>query len=336
MRRISYYFLFIALLGVQIPPVCAQLPSPEKAASAVITPAGPDVLPSIQAKQANWAFSGLVTNENNEEYAYFFYLQRNAQSFHGTALLMENSTKKVVIYEESKSILEQSESTQWEVGNLFLRFNPINNSWIIKKKNNRQYGFNFKVDMLGQADNRPKPQYLRQGVAFLAQQTGRLNGHFQLEDGKEQFVTGKKAWFRQIWVRDQQALDHIITTILCSLNDSSAFYFASLPEADTLRAAVAGWRDEQGFAAAMSQFVTVEDGDSDLVSLKIAAPKVTLNFVNRLASLNNNSLMAGFLSGTLGGFCAISEDVFLAGTLPETAPPNNQAEGTNKDGESDH
>ena len=42
--------------------------------SEVIEPSG---FSPAQSAQANWVFSGMVTNENGEHYAYFFQMQRH-------------------------------------------------------------------------------------------------------------------------------------------------------------------------------------------------------------------------------------------------------------------
>ncbi|MFC3908741.1 hypothetical protein ACFORL_06580 [Legionella dresdenensis] len=277
-------------------------------------------MPSLQAEQANWVFSGMVSNENNEKYHYYFQINHNGNQYHGIAALFDSQNKAVLLYEESNTLIENPEQTHWQVGNLFLRFNPINNSWVFGVKNKGQKGFNFKVDMLGLAGNPPKQLDLRNGVELLISQTGRLNGHFQAGDGgKEQFVTAKKAWFKQIWVSKPQQAKHPLTAVLCEFNDGSAFYSVNLEEADALRGAIAGWRDTNGTPVSMSQFVNIKAEQDGIWQIKIHSPKVTLSLQDALDKINDNhQLIAGTISGAMPGFCAISQS--------EIYPPISQAE----------
>ena len=266
---------------------------------------------SLHAPQADWTFSGMVTNESGERYHYFFQIQRNNTRYHGIATVIDAQKKSVVIYEESSTLIEQPELTHWQVGNLFLRFNPINNSWVFGVKNKGKKGFNFKVDMLGLSTTQlSKKQILRTGVELLVSQTGRLNGHLQTDEGnKEEFITAKKAWFRQVWVSKPQIFKHPLTAVLCEFNDGSAFYSVTLPEPDVLRGSVAGWRDEEGKSKTMSQFVTVGEEKDNLWQIRIPSPKASLSFLNMLEELSeNHELVVGLNNGAMPGFCAISQD----------------------------
>lgn len=268
---------------------------------------------SLYAAQASWTFSGMVFNENGENYVYYFHIQKRDKQLQGSALLMASRTKEILIYEESSSLSDKKEDLLWRAGNLFLRFNVINNSWIFGVKGKDKKGFNFKVDMLGQTDAAfAKEQLLRAGLIFLINQTGRLNGHFQLAAGNEEFVTAKTAWFRQIWLSNTQAIRHPLKMILCTFNEGSAFYSVNLPETDAIRAALAGWRNPQGLPEPVSQFTGLEKGEDPLWILHIS-PKLTLSLKNVLSGLNPNQLLiAGFTEVGLKGFCAINEEEFSA------------------------
>ncbi|MDP1602907.1 MAG: hypothetical protein Q8M03_06535 [Legionella sp.] len=266
---------------------------------------------SIHATQANWTFSGIVTNENGERYDYFFQIERNNNRFHGLATVIDAQSKAVLIYEEGSTLIAQPELTHWQVGNMFLRFNPINNSWVFGVKNKGKKSFNFKVDMFGLSDAQlSKQQNLRPGIELLISQTGRLNGHLQIDEaGKEQFVTAKRSWFRQIWVSKPQVSRHQFTSVLCEFNDGSAFYSVTIPEADALRGSVAGWRDEEGIPHSMSQFVTVGEIKEGDWQIDVSAPKMTLSWPNLLYKINETKqLSAGVITGVKSGFCAVSKD----------------------------
>lgn len=266
---------------------------------------------SLDAPQANWTFSGTVSNESGERYHYFFQIGRNSTQYYGIATLIDDQTQAVLVHEEASTLIEHAELSNWQVGNLFLSFNPINKSWVFGVKNKGKKGFNFKVDMLEQANAQlPKQQDLRDGIELLISQTGRLNGHLQADEtSMEEFITAKKAWFRQIWVSKPQNARHPLTAVLCEFNNGSAVYSVIIPEQDALRGSVAGWRDEKGVSTAMSQFVTVEETKNNIWQIHIPTPKKSLSFLNLLAKYDDNHrLVMGIIAGSLPGFCAISKD----------------------------
>ncbi len=257
---------------------------------------------------ANWVFSGVVTNESGENYGYFFQMQRNGLQFHSIAALFDGQSKQVILLDESQAIIEDHTPNNWRVGRSFLRFNPINNSWIFGLKTEDHKGFNFKVDMLKQTDSIPVAQDLSPGVLLLVNQTSHLNGHVQAgNDSKEQFVTAKNAWFRQVSVTAQQDKNHPFTGVLCRFNDGSGFYSVNLNETDALRGAVAGWFDEQGISARMSQFINVkQDPKEGPWHIRVASPHLHLVLSDYI---KQNSVVAGFVADEKApGFCMLSKD----------------------------
>lgn len=316
MKRIPYLFLgFFCAFNMQS--VCAESNEPDEASETSIIQS----ISSLYAKQAYWTFSGMVMNENGERYPYFFQIKRNNERFHALATLLDAQTKSVLLYEESSTLIEHPELTHWQVGNMFLRFNPINNSWVFGVRDKDKRGFNFKIDMFGLSEEQlSKTQDLRSGIKLLITQTGRLNGHMRTESNsnKDEFVTAKRSWFRQTWVSRAQAVKHPLTTIYCDFEDGQALYSVTLPEADSLRGSVAGWRNEQGVPVTMSQFVSIENKENDW-SIHVSSPKVGLSFSNLLYKLNEkNQLNIGLTQGTMPGFCAINQEEIDAQTESST------------------
>lgn len=266
---------------------------------------------SLYSMQANWTFSGTVTNENGERYGYFLQIQRDHARFHALATLIDGQSKAVLIYEESNTLIEQPELTHWQVGNIFIRFNPINNSWVFGVKDKDKKGFNFKVDMLAMANGPiPRQQNLRAGIELLISQTGQLNGHIHVgESSQEQFVTAKKSWFRQMWVSSPVSGNHQLTSVLCAFDNGSALYSVTMPESDAVRASVAGWRDEQGKAVTMSQFLSVQGEKDNTWRIRVSAPKVDMVINNLLDKIDiSHQWVLGLTVGVLPGFCAINFD----------------------------
>lgn len=263
---------------------------------------------------ANWVFSGVVTNESGENYGYFFQMQRNGDQFNTIAALFDGQTKQVILFDESQAVIHDPTPYNWHVGRAFLRFNPINDSWIFGLKTQDKKGFNFKVDTLKQAENVPFVQDLRPGVELLVNQTSRLNGHVQAgDDNNEEFVTAKNAWFRQVWLTSGQDTSHRFTGVLCRFNDGSGFYSVNMAEADALRGAVAGWSDDQGISAVMSQFINVKQDKKGPWHIRIPSPNLHLVLTDLI---EQQSVVAGFVAeGKSPGFCMLSKELIGGGPL---------------------
>ena len=266
-----------------------------------------DFLPT-DAKHASWVFSGVVSNETGENYGYFFRMQRDADQFHSIAALFDGQTKKVILLEESDAVIHDSLPYNWHVGRSFMRFNPINDSWIFGLQTHDNKGFNFKVDLLKQTESIPPVQSLRQGVDLLVNQTSHLNGHLEAgNDSKEQFVTAKNAWFRQVRSSTAQDKSHPFSAVLCRFNDGSGFYSVNMIEPDTLRGAVAGWCDGQGVSARMSQFINVKQSPDGPWHIRVASPQLHLVLSD---FIEQHAVVAGFIAeGGTPGFCMLSNEV---------------------------
>ena len=279
---------------------------------AIDKPEPPEVL-TPEHEHESWVFAGIVSNENSDNYGYFFSMQRNGDEFYTIAALIDAQTKQVILLDENKAHIAHPEPFNWPVGRSFLRFNPINNSWIFGLKTNDKKGFNFKVDMLKQSEIVPVVQGLRPGVELLINQTHHLNGHLKAgTDHKEEFVTAKNAWFRQVWLTNDQQKSYAFSGVLCRFNDGSGFYSVKMPEADAQRAAIAGWRDEEGTSVAMSQFVNVnQDTAGGPWHIRVTSPNLHLMFMD---DIKKESVVAGFIMGDKRqGFCMLSKDVLGGG-----------------------
>ena len=272
-----------------------------------------EVKPEIQPADptiGSWSFSGMVNNESGDKYGYFFEMQRQGAGFHAKAALIDGQTNRLVFFYEGNEQIEQAASLNWHVGRSFIRYNPINDSWIFGVKAEDKKGFNFKVDMLKQATHSNETLVLRPGVKLQALQTSQLNGHVQVDD-KEQFVTGNKAWFGKLVVSNDQKDSHDISTTFCRLSDNNGFYAANLKEKDATSAAVAGWLDPSGNRVKMSQFVSIKSLANDQCVLNVGLPKLSLKLLNTLKSDSSPHSIAGFSNENKGTFCFVTEQSFL-------------------------
>lgn len=266
-----------------------------------------------EAIHANWVFSGIVSNENGDNYNYLFQMERDENEFHATVALVDVENKQSRILEESRAHIDDPASYNWHVGHAFLRFNAINNSWIFGVSNENKKGFNFKVDMLNQPKRGPVSQNLHLGIEFMVLQTGQLNGHVLIGDAdKEQFVTAKSAWFRQIGVTKLQQAHHQLNGLLCRFNDGSGLYAMNLLESDVLHASMAGQFGPEGSPIPISQFIQIEKPPEGDWHIQIAQPKLSLTLTDLI---KQNTVVAGFITQKdKQGFCMISSDV-LSGSL---------------------
>lgn len=263
----------------------------------------------VEPSTGSWIFSGMVNNESGDKYGYFFEMQRQGTDFHTKAALIDGQTDQLVFYYEGDEKIEQTTPFDWHVGRSFMRFNPINDSWIFGVKGTDKKGFNFKVDMLKQVNHSKETLVLRPGVKLQALQTSQLNGHVQVDE-KEQFVTGNKAWFGKLVLNDDQKDAHDISTAFCHLNDDNGFYSANLKEKDATSAAVAGWLDPAGNRVKMSQFVSIKSLDKEQSILHVGLPKLTLKLLNTLKSDNPSHSIAGFSKDNKAAFCFVTEQNF--------------------------
>ena len=255
----------------------------------------------------------MVTNESGDRYGYFFQMQRQGSDFHAKTALIDGQTNKLVLFYEGNENIDKTTRLDWHVGRSFIRYNPINDSWIFGVKAEDKKGFNFKVDMLKQdSNNEDETLILRPGVELQALQTSRLNGHIQTgADNKEQFVTGNNAWFGKLWFSKDQNSAHDISTTFCRLSNDNGFYSANLKEADATGAAVAGWRDATGNKVKMSQFISIKSLDKDQCMLHLGLPKLNLKVLNTLKQEENSPMsVAGFSKENPKGFCVVTEQSF--------------------------
>ena len=260
----------------------------------------------------SWTFSGTVTNESGDRYGYFFQLERQGSDFHAKTALIDAQNNKLLLFYEGDERIENATQLNWHVGRSFMRYNPINDSWVFGIKDEHKKGFNFKVDMLKGANRDHDSLALRPGIELQAVQTSQLNGHVQLgEEAKEQFVTANKAWFGKLWYSKDQKAPHDISTTFCRLSNDTGFFSANLKEADATRAAVTGWRDELGNKVKMSQFISIKSLSDNQSVLSVALPKLSLKLSNTLInSEKTKAAIAGFTQSTPKSFCYVNEQSF--------------------------
>ncbi len=268
------------------------------------------VLQPVEPLVGSWFFSGMVNDESGERYGYFFQMHRQGVQFKVKTALIDGRNNQLKFFYESSEVLTKSAPLNWHVGRSFMRYNPINDSWIFGVKLENGQGFNFKVDMMQEAKSDHETLALRPGVELQAVQTSRLNGHIKTSDDKQdQFVTGNNAWFGKLWFSKKQTASHDVSTAFCRLNNDNGFYSANLKEADATGGAIAGWRDPAGNRVKISQFISIKQANNQC-QLNVAFPKLKLDVINTLKQEENiPGSVAGF-SQDNKGFCFVTEQTF--------------------------
>ncbi len=261
----------------------------------------------LAAMYANWIFSGSVSNENGETYEYFFQAKRKQDTVHAIISLVDAQSKAVIFMQSADAKLPDTQADNWTIGDIFLRYNPINRSWVFGLKQANQIGFNFKLDTLNQADHNPKAQQVHQGVRMTIVQTGQVNGHLQLqEDGAAQFVSGKNAWFREVVLSDPALKLPELHGLLCRFDDGSGLYSMRVVDTNATRGTFAGWYNAEGNSTNVSQFIHVDHLDSGLWRVRIPYPKLQFDLSD---VLQNQAIVLGFVAQKeKPGFCVISQE----------------------------
>jgi hypothetical protein len=253
-----------------------------------------------------WAFSGVVSNESGDNYGYLFEMKREGDNFKAMTVLFDAQTKKIVFSEESEAVIAESTPYNWRIGPSFLRFNAITNSWVFGLKLKDNKGFNFKVDMLKRSDSLPVVQSVRPGIQLLANQATHLNGHIQIDaDEKEEFVTAKNAWFRQIWFVEHYNKPLAFSGILCQFNDGKGFYSLKMNDKPIFHLGMAKWFEEPGVSNDIPQFVTIKQNKPGYSDIYLTSPKLHLVLGD---DFKNNWVTAGFVTTGKPGFCVLLKE----------------------------
>ena len=262
------------------------------------------------SEQTGWIFSGVVNSESGDIYGYYFELKREGIDYHIKAALIDAVSRTVIFQENEAASLKEVTPYDWHVGNAFLKFNPINDTWLMGVRRVDNQGFNFKVDMLTQLGTKVNSKVLKQGLMMTVLQTGELNGHLQrLPELGAKFVTAKHVWFRQIWQTEPYTSLSSLKGLLCQFHDGSSLYSILLHDQYALSGAMAAWFDPAGMRMATSQFVQIASNDAKdekAFSVKLSSPKVNLKIKDLV---QQEALLAGFVEGQQHqGFCVVTND----------------------------
>lgn len=296
--------------------------------------------PHIIKLKKEWVFTGVATNENGENFSYYFQIQDNVSFRSFFIILVNNQTKEVLLFDKGSSPIDEEEKQpqnhsgdveedlqdlvsnnkiSWHIGKAFLKFDPITNSWVFGVSQASFPNFNFKVDLLSQIEHKDKMQTDLQNVKVNIVKTGELNGHLQISKEQEFFVRAKSSWFGQTLV--EKELTNPLITCFCQFDDGNSFYAIQLKTKESLQGPLAGWYNSDVLSLPISQFINLTAVKNNCWILDLNTPKYKLLVENLLANKyektledskdNKKLLIAGF-TNKKPGFCTISKDYHAA------------------------
>ncbi len=262
------------------------------------------------ADQDNWVFSGMVSNEKGERYAYFFQMQHQGDAFKSAVVLFDMQSNEPIFQEESEEVHISQAAEHWQVGQAFLHLNPITGSWVFGLKTKEKQGFNFKIDMMNADATMVLQERLRPGLKMSINQVKALNGHIYLSKKQDQFVTAPHAWVRKITGSPQVEKhgSHEVSGLFCHFNDDSGFYAIKLLEPDALQGALAGRFDGEGQLHPMSQFIEVQRTTMGEWTIQSLLPQYHLTLSH---PVEQKLMTVGLVSQQqLQGACLLSQSIY--------------------------
>jgi hypothetical protein len=258
----------------------------------------------LSFKYSSLILSGIVINEKSEHYDYLLQIEKHEDRVNAKVLLLNAQTKEVVFSKESEGSFKNY--TDWRASDIFLKFNPINATWVFGLENPDKSGFNFKVDVLKQMHNPTEIQELSDGVAMLVNQTGQLSGYLRLNaKNQEEFVTSDTSWFRQITSKNDVKKAQNLSGLLCRFDDGGGFYTIQSLDADAIRGTASGWFDAAGNVGSLSQFINIKKTLDGLWHIDIPAPKQ--HFVLQDILMHDGIVTGFFSENNKTGFCMLNQ-----------------------------
>lgn len=254
------------------------------------------------AKQAHWLFTGTVVNDAAESWGYFFKLDRDGADFKVAISLIDLEKQAIVFAEHYEKTIAESEPYRLSVGEAYLRFNPINERWVLGINKKNKTGFNFKIDML--KEDRSKNNWIESGpgARLLVTQTSQVNGYIQLESqAKEQFITSPYAWFFQSWQVKHQPDPIQLSGLFCQFSEKQGLYWVDSPSSRSKKPLLSGWVDSQNQSKPISSVIRFDKQKSPVWTLDITHPKRHY-WLHNLSEQENQTV--GFIEKDGKGFCA--------------------------------
>ncbi|MDP3559935.1 MAG: hypothetical protein Q8R79_06285 [Legionellaceae bacterium] len=258
------------------------------------------VFPMQAEGVGDWILSGLLTDENGQDFGYVLSISQRKDRVHVLTELIDVQTNSLWVQSEVEGPLEQPSDMHWCVKEVCWAWQSITDRWWFGVKLADKRGLHLKIDMLG-ADAWHKER-LKPEMYYSIRQTGTVNGHVHsLESDKDSFVIGQRAVIRVMEGDSSASLT--MQDVLCQLDNGQTFYAWHTQETGVAQSAFAQWYGAHGQSAPMSQFVQAT-ADPQGWKIALSIPKISLLFQEAQANAAN-ALLIGALSGAHAGFCAV-------------------------------
>jgi hypothetical protein len=260
--------------------------------------------PHGESQHERWLFTGTITAENGQAFGYYYVVDKNEQNVTIDTSVIEIKTNQTLIhYQSSATIAEQKTAINWAVGQSFVKYNPINDSWVFGVEGKKS--FNFRLEGFHTND---EPIVSGDGFNSYSMQSNRMNGSL-LIDKKERFVTAKNGWINHQWIIKPQDLE--VALLLCRFIDDNGISFLKESKKGLEILSKTTWFDEKGQSMAVSQFAKLNKTKKNW-ELSLILPKKSIVFKRGDAIKISESLKIEAASIEKGerGFCLMLSEVF--------------------------
>ncbi len=221
------------------------------------------------ATNESWYISGFVENEQSDKFAYYFVVHRvNGQFSYFTQVLSMQTGQ--VIYkstEQAELSLATRQGINFKIGDGFLRYNDINDSWTFGVDSKE--GFNLRVESLPMHSQ--AISHLN-NVSFYSLQSKRVNGQLSKKN-KSEFVTASNAWVAHQWGEPKPQANIQVERLLCRFLDNQGVMMVRAHQGNDVVFSLADLLDNYGESHPVSQFSIITQTDKSHWNVKLVSPK---------------------------------------------------------------
>lgn len=323
----NLFFLCLFLLGSQL--------FAKEALKPIIFPE--DHGQHVSATVEGWMFSGEITTEEGETYAYMYQLKQKNKKISIFANVVDLSIKKTEKSEAPPTVFEykyteqlddegfrkmvnrkqeqeQIKSMEWKVGKAFIKYNVIGDSWFFGVEDDKN-GFNFRVKGVRNYVLNGENGYLSHKndnyEASYSAQSMSINGHLTL-GGKSRFVTGKNSWFEHVWSRTfsgQQVAKYVLIT--CRFNDNTGLMlYENLGDIKPVKLKTGTYQNALDEKKLLSNFSLVKSIKTQQWRISIPALKIDIKALGDTISEYDIIHLKDDNKDNKEGFCFVNQKGF--------------------------
>ena len=221
------------------------------------------------ASNESWYLSGFVENEQADRFAYYFVVHRVNDKFSYFTQVLSMQTGQVIYKstEQTELSLATRQGINFKIGDGFLRYNDINDSWTFGVDS--KDGFNLRVESLPMGSQ--AISHLNQ-VSFYSLQSKRVNGQLS-KNNKSEFVTASNAWVAHQWREPKPQANIQVERLLCRFLDNQGVMMVRAHKGTDVVFSLADLLDNYGESHPVSQFSLITQTDKTHWNVKLVSPK---------------------------------------------------------------